>query len=95
MNEYRLINLHHEESTDKSFQLVSIIRKEHPNCAIYKKNIATPDENIIRTTLFTPKKRISKDTNADNHNVLSSYVSKEKHFGDSFILSKGYQSFSQ
>ncbi len=44
-----------------------------------KKNIATPDENIIRTTLFTPKKRISKDTNADNHNVLSNYVSKEKH----------------
>lgn len=58
---------------------VNIIRREHPNCAIFKKSVSTIDEELVRTTLFTPSKRISQDCSKADGTVRSNYISKENH----------------
>lgn len=67
------------QNDGKSVKRINIIRLEHPNCAIYKKTISTIDEDIIRTTLFTPSKRISKDVSKLDNQIRRNYVSSESH----------------
>lgn len=67
------------QNDGKDVHRINIIRKEHPNCAIYKKTVSTLDEELIRTTLYTPNKRISQDVSKDGLQLRSSYISSESH----------------
>ena len=67
------------QNDGKDVQRINIIRREHPNCAIFKKNVSTIDEELIRTTLYTPNKRISQDVSKEGENIRSNYISKESH----------------
>lgn len=67
------------QNDGKDILRVNIIRREHPNCAIFKKTVSTIDEELIRTTLYTPSKRISQDASKTDGAVRSNYISKEAH----------------
>jgi len=76
------------QNDGKDVRLVNIIRREHPNCAIFKKTVSTIDEEVIRTTLFTPAKRISQDVSKDDNQIRSNYISKESHLETLLIYLK-------
>jgi len=67
------------QNDGKSVERINIIRREHPNCAIYKKTVSTLDEELIRTTLFTPSKRISQDISKEDNQIRRNYISNESH----------------
>ena len=67
------------QNDGKDVRRINIIRREHPNCAIYKKTISTIDEELIRSTLYTPNKRLSQDVSKEDSQVRSNYISKEAH----------------
>jgi len=67
------------QSDGKDVKRINIIRNEHPNCAIFKKSVSTIDEELLRTTLYTPDKRISKDISKNTGEIRSQYVSSEAH----------------
>lgn len=67
------------QNDGKDILRVNIIRREHPNCAIFKKTVSTIDEELVRTTLYTPSKRISQDVSKEDGTIRSNYISKETH----------------
>ncbi|MEX1378048.1 MAG: hypothetical protein AB1Z23_11335 [Eubacteriales bacterium] len=76
------------QNDGKNVQRINIIRREHPNCAIYKKTVSTLDEELIRTTLYTPNKRISQDISKEGNQTRSCYVSTESHLETLLIYLK-------
>ena len=67
------------QNDGKDVKRINIIRREHPNCAMYKKTVSTIDEELIRTTLYTPSKRLSQDVSKEDNQIRNNYVSKEAH----------------
>ena len=73
------------QNDGKDVLRVNIIRKEHPNCAIFKKNVSAIDEELIRTTLYTPSRRISQDVSKETGEVRSNYITTESHL-ETFLI---------
>ena len=76
------------QNDGKDVMRINIIRREHPNCAIFKKNVSAIDEELIRTTLYTPSRRISQDVSKESNEIRSNYITTESHLETLLIYLK-------
>lgn len=76
------------QNDNKSVKRINIIRIEHPNCAIYKKRVSTIEEDLVRQTLMTPSKRLTKDICEIDGTIKRHFVSKETHLDTLLVYLK-------